>query len=488
MLVLKFKPSLFILLLSLGFSANYATTLKTKTSLSLDEAILLAVRSNPNVQSTKLNYIAQKFNLFVQEWQFYPHYSLQASGFFNRNAMPNEPFIGSNHYNIQPGISILTPIGTSISINSNNPQETNYNPSLSAQFIQPLMRGFGRAVVEAALNNARDTETIARLNIEGTLRNTVSNVINAYLDVISARRNIDISKEALERASQSVTQTKLFIKAGHLAGNELVTVQANVESANAQLAVALNNLNQTRYALLTAIGVDPNSEFVFSSLDIHKLIQKYTVPSLAMAKKLILANDIQYQVDKITLYGPTTRNLLVAKDNTRWILNVTANAITGNGVGNGQNAGFNSLFNGSNQMQGVGLSLTIPIDDQLAKQAVVNAKVALQQAELSLLQEKWSKETNAINAWNNVGTAIRAMRFAESAENLQERTYDISYQRYLHGLIDSLELQSAQLQLIQSQQTLLTAQIAYLKSLVYLDLLIGNTLNTWHIKIKGCDG
>ncbi len=103
----------------------------------------------------------------------------------------------------------------------------------------------------------------------------------------------------------------------------------------------------------------------------------------------------------------------------------------------------------------LGLTLQIPIDDQVAKQAVLNAKIALQQAELALKQEKWDIETNAINGWNNVVSAERALHFAENAEKLQTKTYNISYQKYIHGLIDSLELQSAQLQLIQAQQTVI---------------------------------
>ena len=50
--------------------------------------------------------------------------------------------------------------------------------------------------------------------------------------------------------------------------------------------------------------------------------------------------------------------------------------------------------------------------------------------------------------------------------------------------IDSLELQSAQNQLIQSQQTLLGAEIGYIKALVNIDQLTGHTLKTWNIKVR----
>lgn len=433
--------------------------------LSLDEAILLAVRSHPNVQSSQLTYVAQKFNAYVQQWEFYPHYNLQA-GYI----------AGPNVANISPSVSLATPIGTQVSLTSTNTYTDRVKPGLSLQIVQPLMRGFGTAVVEAALNNAKDTEEISRLNVEGTLRATITAVIDAYLDVVSAEQFISIDKAALSRAKKSVEQTKLFIKAGHKAGNELVTVQANVASAQTQLINDKNNLIRARYALLTAIGIDPNSSVTFSKIKLDALINKYYLPTLNDTKRLILKNDIQYQVDQITLHGPTSRNLLVAEDNTRWQLNLSAIAATGDAT-----LGF---FNGVNQNRSVGLILQVPIDDQTRKQAVMNAKIALKQAELALKQEKWAKETNAINGWNAVVSAKLSLQYAREAESFQEKTYRVSYQKYLHGLIDSLELQTAQLQLIQSQQVRLNAEIGYLKALANLDFLVGKTLMTWNVKVR----
>lgn len=461
-----------------------STPSNKKITLSLREAVLLAVRENPNVVSSQLSYVSQKFNLYVQKWQFYPHYSFQATYNQIRSAQSGSTIQNTHNFNIQPAISVATPIGTQISLTSTNNKNDSYNPGLSLQIKQPLMKGFGRPVVEAALNNAKDSTKISELNIEGTLRSTVTAVVNAYLDVVTAQRTIVIDQDALKRAEKSVEQTKLYIKAGHKAGNELVTVQANVASAQAQLENDKNNLWQAKYALLTAIGMDPDSNIEFKDLDVDGLLKKYHLPAKNKVQNLVLENDIQYQTDQITLHGPTSRNLLVAKDNQRWQLDVTANATTGNGGGDGQNSGIDSLFNGANQDQSIGLALTIPINDQTLEQSLVNAKIALQQAELALLQEKWAKKTSAINGWNQVVSAKRSLKFADDAEKLQEKTYHIAYQKYLHGLIDVLELQSAQLQLIQSQQTLLSARIQYLKALVNMDLLTGHTLKTWDVKVR----
>lgn len=452
-------------------------------TLSLNEAILLAVRENPNVQQSQLNNVMQKFAVEVQQWQFSPHFAFQVTRTMTRSVTNG---VGQNAYAwaIQPSATWQSPIGTQATLTSTNNVYSNYNPGLSLQIIQPLIRGFGRPVVEAALNNAKDSEHVSRLNVQGTLRTTITAVINAYLDVVSAEHTVKNDMASLNRAETSVRQTRMFIKAGRKAGVELVTVQADVANAQTKLENDKNALQQARYALLTAIGIDPSTNISFSSLDVTHLIKKYHVPDLVTAKEMILQNDIQFQTDQITLQGATKRSLLIAEDNTRWQLNVTANAGMGNGTGGGASAGINSLTNGYNQTQSAAINLVIPIDDQVAKQALANARIGLREAEIALKQEKWQKETNAINGWNTIISAERALKFAENAESLQLRTYNISFQKYSYGLIDSLELQSAQQQLNEREQALIDARVNYLKALVNLDQLIGNTLNTWNIGVR----
>jgi outer membrane protein len=469
---------------TLSALSAYAQTHPPRT-LSLNETIQLAVRDNPNVQRSQLSHVMQKFALEVEQWQFHPHFSLNAEKNTSQTySVDSNGMVTVNKTGINAGVSWLSPIGSEVKLTSANNISEQYNPGLSLSIMQPLMRGFGRPIVEASLYNAVDSEKISRLSVEETVRNTVTNVINAYLDVISAENRLEVDKHALERSHQSVIQTQLFIKAGHKAGVELVTVQADEASAEARIESDKNALDQARYALLTGIGIDPNTVVHFATIDIPALINKYHVPNIHDAKSLVLENDIQYQVDQITLQGTTKRNVQSAEDNTRWQLNLEGNAATGNGSGGGDNAGINSLVNGVNRNDSVTLNLTIPIDDRPSKVAVSNAKIAVHEAELALQQEKWNKETDAINGWNSIYSAKKSLELAENAQRLQKKSNDISFQKYRYGLIDSVELQTAEQQLVSSEQSLIAARVNYLKALVNMDMLIGNTLKTWNVQVK----
>lgn len=478
----KIRTHFFFIILMLCFPSLFANTLR---ELSLNDAIMLAVRENPNVQTAQLSHVQQTFSLEIQQWQFQPHFGLQAIKTTSQTYSTTPGgMVTANQTGVQPSVSLLTPIGTQMNLVSTNTVAGHYNPALSLQVMQPLLRGFGRPIVEAALDDAVDSEKISRLNVESQLRHTTTDVINAYLDVISAKNILILDQQSLHRSEESVRQTRLFIKAGHKAGVELVTVEADAASAQTKIEADRNSLQQAQYNLLAAIGIDPNTRVTFSQFNIEKLIQKYHVPTLMQAKEMILQNDIQYQTDNIILNGSTRRNVESAKDNTRWQLNLTLNGSTGNGAGGGPHAGLNSLVNGVNVTDSATLNLTIPIDDRPAKVALANAKISLREAELALKQEKWAKETGVINVWNGIYSAMRATEFAKKAEDLQEQTWKISFQKYSYGLIDGLELQTAQQQYRAAQQTLLNAEIDYLKALVSLDLLTGTTLKTWNVKVK----
>lgn len=481
--MLRFK--LFVLLLVAVQCLTVYAEPRVQRTLSLEEAILLAIRENPNVKQAQLSQVSDKYALELAKWQFKPQYTFTASRTTQKNyEITEEGYVTQNTSGANASVSWLSPYGTKISLSPTVNQSDHFHPGLTLEVMQPLLRGFGRPVVEASLQNALDSQKVSRLTVESALRNAVTSVINAYLDVLSAQKNLSVDEEALQRAEVSVNQTRLFIKSGRKAGVELITVEADVANAKTRIENDKNGLDQARYALLTAIGIDPNTPITFTSMNIAALIKKYRVPNLEESKRLSVENDIQYQADQITFDGAKKRSVLEAEDNTRWQLNLSGSAHAGDGTGGGPDSGIQSLVNGVNQTNQVRLDLTIPIGDQQAKTALANAKIALRQATIALQQEKWSKETNAINGWNSIFSAERALKFAEHAEQLQQKTYAISFQKYSHGLIDSLQLQSAQQQLIISSQALNLARINYLKALVSLDQMIGRTLKTWKVEVR----
>ena len=123
----------FLLLFFFVISGSHASgsaqprTHNDSLQLSLRETILLAVRTNPNVQIAELNDVLQKFNVFIQQWAFYPHYGLQLSALYAQSAALGQPKISSHSYNAEPSITMNTPIGTQISLTSTNTETDRFS-------------------------------------------------------------------------------------------------------------------------------------------------------------------------------------------------------------------------------------------------------------------------------------------------------------------------------------------------------------------------
>lgn len=476
---------LVFLCLTILFTALCQAQTPHVLTLSLNDAILLAVRESPNVQKQQLSYLSEKYSLELAEWQFKPHYYFEATKQTSQTYSTTATgLVTQNSTGINPKATLKTVYGTDITLEAGNNIGKNYNPRVSLSVVQPLLKGFGRPIVEAALLNAMDSEKISRMTVEETLRATVTEVINAYLEVILAEKTLEVDQSALKRAQRSVQQTKLFIKAGNKAGAELLFAEAAVAPLEAKIEGDKNAIAQARMKLLQTIGLDPNANAVFTDINVPALIRKYHIPTLADTKKLVITHDVSYQTAQILYEGATKRSLLAAEDNARWQLDVTANATTGGASGGGPNAGINSLVNGMNRNDSVILNLKIPIDDQAAKIEVEKAKIALQQAAIGLRTQKWDEETKAINGWNSIFSEERGLKLAEHSEELQQRSYNANELRYRYGLIDSIMLQSVRQDYIASQQAFVTQQISYLRTLVTFDQLIGRTLETWNIQVR----
>jgi len=202
-------------LLLLAILFFYFITLNTNgapprhITLTLEDAVLLALRDNLDLQSKKLDRISEKYDIVVAKNEFEPKYSFDAKYDYERNKSDGTLSIDRNG-SITPKITLKNSIGTEFSLTSENPithpesEDTSYNPSLELSITQPLIRGFGKDVVKSALRNAFDREVQNKLSLKSSTIETINNVIDKY-DPIRSKTNIkdqSISSEKLSTNNQ----------------------------------------------------------------------------------------------------------------------------------------------------------------------------------------------------------------------------------------------------------------------------------------------
>lgn len=449
--------------------------------LTLQDAVLLALRFNPEVRNAQLDRITQKFALLSARNQFQLQYQL--TGGFQYNGGLTD----TQSYTLSPQVSWNTPTGGTVSAalaetGSLHVPGTTASPqsALTVSVTQPLLRGAGEDVTLANLRNAYDQEAINKLTLKQTIMSTITSVITAYRQVVSDEENITIQKDALQNNEESLRDTQLQIQAGRVARTEAVQAEQSVAQSRFALSQAENQAANDRQALLTSIGLNPYTAVTIpNKIDIDEA----PLPNLSQSIALALENNPGYQGDLVNL-KVLRRQLLIAKDAQRWQLNLAANVTTGSNVFGGSNGPPETIFSFAKSNRTVGLNFSIPIENYSLRSQLISARVALQEAEINNRQARWQVITNITTLLQDLTYAKEQIGFAAQSLQLQQQNYAISRRKLSYGLISLLDLKNQQQNLTSAQQSLLSAQIAYLNALSNFELQVGTTLDVWGVTLR----
>lgn len=439
----------------------------TPKRLSLEEAILLSLRFNPGVMNANLSRVVQKFSLEVAYWNFEPQYSLTATGSYAVGAKPI-------YNNITPGVSINTPLGGSISLNENNIFTSAGSLSTATlQIIQPLLKGFGPDVALAALHNAVDQEKLNKLALKNTLINDVTTVISAYYKVVTDFNQIKVQETTLKNQVQLVEQIKLRLRVGKVSPADVINQESGIAAQRLQLEQLHITLLQDYQSLLTAIGLPPDAKLI---IDKEMRITDLMVPKTQESVDLALTHNITYLTLVIGL-DTLKRNLLVAEDNNRWSLNLTATQTK-------QLKATGSFVNPLNDVKTAQLNLTVPIDNMALESQVISSRIQLQQGRINLSEQKRLTISQVVNNVNNLESQKKQIELNEANLKLKRKVYENTYMQWSYGKRSYFDVVIAQNDLNTSELSDVNARFAYATALASFYQTLGTTLDQWGVKIK----
>jgi outer membrane protein TolC len=454
--------------------------------LTLNDAILLALRYNPSVQNAEIQRVIDKFNLRLAKNEYEVNYALEGTANYNNSNQSGSISI-NNTYALTPSANLnRTPYGTSFALSAPNTINKTvggnayYNPGVNLTMTQPLLRGFGKAVNMLRLYDAQDTELVNQLNLKNTIITTITQVIAQYTALAQAKNTLLTQQLALKNSLATLKQYQALIKAGRNAPADLMQFQATVASQQLTLEQQQTRLQQAKLTLLNTLGLDPNTEFT-NATQINMPV--LALPDLTNSIALALHNNVAYQTQLINL-KILKRAYVNAKDQQRWQLDLTTTVGAGGGSGGAPNSGLASLTNGENNTKQVGLRLSIPIDDLNRKQQVVQSKNTLDQAEITLAATKRQVLSDTTNAYTSVLSEKRQIMQAQQAMRYANDNLQIAYAKARYGRISPFEVSSLQSALTDAQIAAITTQENYNNAIANFDQAVGLTLARWRIQLR----
>ena len=468
--------------------------------LRLEEAVLLALEKNLDIQVAKLDPQSVDFLIAGFRNTYRPaltstigirdQYQLPTSSLNGGTKVNN----GTNTYNF--GISqTVSKYGGSYTLNwTNSRVETSntfstFNPSfqtnLVAAYSQPLLRGFKIDNVRQQLLISTINRDISEETSRATVIQTLANVRNAYWDLVFALSAVDVAQRATDLADKLVEDNQARVEVGTLAPLDIVQAQAEAATRRQNLAAAEATLQTAELALKRYIvsGTDdPLWRQTLRPVDLPSLQPADTDVEGAVRKALTDRTDIT----------AARKNLDSSDVSIRYLKNQSLPALDLNASYGAQGLGGTAIVRTGpfgNQVvsevipggysDALGLlrgreyptwnfnvTMAYPIGGSQAESQHARARVQRSQAETRLRALEIQIAAEVANAALTVQSNIKRVEAATAARGLAQKRLEAEQSRFEVGLSTNFFVVQAQRDLRDAANTELRALADYRKSLV----------------------
>jgi len=243
-------------------------------SLTLNEAITLALENNKDIEVTRKNVKIAEFDLLAARGVYEPRFRGQT--YYERATVPNISFFTPDDDKVTTssfvGNTALTAyvpkFGTTLEATLNNQRvgtdnlvsiiSPQYNSSFGVTLTQPLLRGRGfdqnRRVIEIAKRNLSLTDVQFRQRSI----DIIAAVQRSYWDLTYALRNLQVQRDGVRDAKDQLAHNRRLVDEGQLAPIDIVAAETQVANFEQTVYEALNSVTQAENALKNLIAPNRN--------------------------------------------------------------------------------------------------------------------------------------------------------------------------------------------------------------------------------------
>jgi outer membrane protein TolC len=382
-----------------------------------------------------------------------------------------------------------------------NPQ---FNSNWSAQYVQPLLRGFKIDNTRQQLIVTKLNQDISEIQLQALIINTVSNVRNAYWDYVFATQSVEVARRSVALAETLVRDNQTRVEIGTMAPIDVVQAQSQAATQRQNLATAEGTRRTAELTLKRLIvngTADPNWSASIVPVDRPDFVPTPIDVVAAVRRGLENRTDLQQARKNLEVNGTTLKYLsnqtLPQADVTARYgfvgLGGTQLITEGNGVNRtvigtipgGYTDALSSIFNNTYPTWSVALNLSFPLGTSAADATVARARVQERQVEAQLKQIELQIATDITNAATSVQNNVERVQAAQSAREFAERTLEAEQSKFEVGMSTNYFVVQAQRDLATAQNNELSAVLAYRRSLVELERLQQTSLSSSNITILG---
>ncbi len=402
--------------------------------LSVDDAVAVALETQPNIQARLSDYLAAAFRVDQALSPLFPQITATGTAAMSKSAS-----------------SATNPTGSRRTVTTYT--ENPFDPTVARISVSQLLFDFGKNF--ASTEAARKLADVALEDTELQRQLVTQTVKESFTNINFAMRLIQVNQQAVERAELNLRSARGFFEVGTRPKSDVARAEVDVANAKVDLIRARNAERLARVALATAMGLPASTPLQIAD---NLVYQPVTLDRARLAEEGLRQRP-EYRQVRLNAEAADARLRRAHRD--------FFPDITGGGF-------YGATRGDLNEAWEINLNLNWTIFDggnRIARyreaRAALDAAVArVRAAELDISREVEQSVNNVVESEERIQAAQVAVASAQENFRLAQGRFDA-------GVGTILELTDAQLALTQAQNTEAQALADYRISLARLDRAVG---------------
>jgi HAE1 family hydrophobic/amphiphilic exporter-1 len=509
--------------------------------LTMHEAITLALENNRDIEVERVNILRSEFELAAAQGAF--DLSLGMKFSYERHNTPVASLLaGGENGNLQTSslnssatfTKKLTKEGGDIKLSIENHRATSeslFNPlnpehrtRIVFEYTQPLFRN--RKIDSARHQIKVRSKELALSDIEFRQRviEVISEVKNAYWDLVFAYRNEEIKRESIELAKTQLQQNERLVKQGIVAPSDIVSAQVEIERRTDEAESALDTLQRAENRL-KSLMLQPSQTELWNtmllpsdqpSVDLSELMsfedalkiafqnrpemeQYYIKSDLNKTNLEYFRDQIKPEVNLIALYGTSglagnKRNIndpitmanqplfdrinQLSKLSGLPIITPTFNNSVAPRLVGGYGQSLTNLFKSQFNNWQIGININFSFGNRTAKAQFGNALARERQLDIQQERTQQNIEVEVRNALQTLSTAHKRVEAASNSYTNAQLQYEAEQRKFEAGFSTNFLILDRQNALSLAHGRKIKALTDYKKAVAELQRTLSTTLSS----------
>ncbi|MFH2091695.1 MAG: TolC family protein [Pseudomonadota bacterium] len=455
----------------------------TILSLSLDQALVMALESNSGLRVERYNPILANLSEQMERGVFDPILSSEFSYTKERTKENNAGTwsrAGEQTRNVSVGLTQKLPSGTDVQANVTHSKDSTYHDTeeqearMGITVTQSLLQGYGSAVNLASVRQARLKTAASVYELQGITQALLADTERAYWDHVLALQEIDIFENSLAVARKQLSEVEQRIEIGTLPRVEAAPARVEVALREQALINAKSKFEESRLRLLYYILQGKDGEYDCRILT-TSIAPSDPEPQGAAKDHLQLADKYRSDLQEARLQIKQNRLEIVKTRNgilPRLDLFIT---LGNSGYADSFSRSFKALTDDTYDVA-AGLRFSRTLNNRDLKAQDLAADITLKQTQQAVENLKQIIQRDVRIALNDLDRIQQQIAATKKTRIQQEESLKAEQERFEAGTSTGLLVAQAQRDLLATVIREAQVIVEYQKALVNLYLAEGSLL------------